>query len=47
MRAVRFKGFNDDDGEGPEGDAVIDSYRELPAALGLEAPDPQNGKRVR
>ena len=35
MRAVRFKGFNDDDGEGPEGDAVIDSYRDLPAALGL------------
>ena len=35
MRAVRFKGFNDDDSEGPEGDAVIDSYRDLPAALGL------------
>lgn len=35
MRAVRFRGFNDDQGEGPEGDAVIDSYGELPAALGL------------
>jgi len=35
MRTVRFKGFNDDDSEGPEGDAVIDRYEDLPAALGL------------
>jgi len=35
MRAVRFRGFNDDTGEGPEGDAVIDSYSELEVALGL------------
>jgi len=35
MRAVRFRGFNDDAGEGPEGDAVIDDYAELEAALGL------------
>jgi FMN phosphatase YigB (HAD superfamily) len=35
MRAVRFRGFNDDTGEGPEGDATIDSYAELEAALGL------------
>jgi putative hydrolase of the HAD superfamily len=36
MRSVRFRGFNDDAGEGPEGDATIDSYAELEAALGLE-----------
>ena len=35
MRAVRFRGFNDDIGEGPEGDATIDSYADLEAALGL------------
>jgi FMN phosphatase YigB (HAD superfamily) len=35
MRAVRYRGFNDDRGEGPEGDVVIDDYRELPGALGL------------
>lgn len=35
MRAVRFKGFNDDHSEGPEGDAVIDRYEDLPVALGL------------
>ena len=35
MRAVRFRGFNDDTGEGPEGDVAIDSYAELEAALGL------------
>ncbi len=35
MRAVRFRGYRDDEGEGPEGDAVIDDYRDLPAALGL------------
>jgi putative hydrolase of the HAD superfamily len=35
MRAVRFRGFNDDTGEGPEGDATIDSYAQLEAALGL------------
>ena len=35
MRAVRFRGFNDDTGEGPEGDAVIDSYSDLETALGL------------
>jgi FMN phosphatase YigB (HAD superfamily) len=35
MRAVRFRGFNDDTGEGPEGDVTIDSYAELEAALGL------------
>jgi putative hydrolase of the HAD superfamily len=46
MRAVRFRGFNDDDGEGPEGDAVIDDYRDLEAALGL-GPPAQKGKRVR
>jgi putative hydrolase of the HAD superfamily len=38
MRAVRFKGFNDDHSEGPEGDAVIDSYDDLSAALGLYPP---------
>jgi FMN phosphatase YigB (HAD superfamily) len=36
MRAVRFRGFNDDQGEGPEGDAVIDSYADLETALGLD-----------
>jgi FMN phosphatase YigB (HAD superfamily) len=35
MRAVRFRGFNDDTGEGPEGDATIASYADLEAALGL------------
>jgi len=35
MRAVRFRGFNDDPGEGPEGDAVIDDYADLERALGL------------
>jgi len=35
MHAVRFRGFNDDTGEGPEGDVVIDSYSDLEAALGL------------
>jgi putative hydrolase of the HAD superfamily len=35
MRAVRFRGYRDDEGEGPEGDAVIDDYRDLPSALGL------------
>jgi putative hydrolase of the HAD superfamily len=35
MHAVRFRGFNDDTGEGPEGDVVINSYLELEAALGL------------
>ncbi len=35
MRAVRFRGFNDDTGEGPEGDVAIDSYADLDAALGL------------
>jgi FMN phosphatase YigB (HAD superfamily) len=35
MRAVRFRGFNDDSGEGPEGDATIDSYADLETALGL------------
>ena len=35
MRAVRFRGFNDDAGEGPEGDAVIDDYANLEEALGL------------
>jgi len=35
MRAVRFRGFNDDTGGGPEGDVAIDSYAELEAALGL------------
>jgi FMN phosphatase YigB (HAD superfamily) len=35
MRAVRFRGFNDDTGEGPEGDVAIDSYADLEAALGL------------
>jgi FMN phosphatase YigB (HAD superfamily) len=35
MRAVRMRGFNDDDGEGPEGDAVIDDYADLERALGL------------
>jgi len=35
MRAVRFRGFNDDTGDGPEGDVAIDSYAELEAALGL------------
>jgi putative hydrolase of the HAD superfamily len=38
MRAVRFRGFNDDDSAGPEGDAVIDRYEDLPAALGLRPP---------
>ena len=33
MRAVRFRGFNDDTGEGPEGDATIDGYDELETAL--------------
>ena len=37
MRSVRFRGFNDDTGDGPEGDATIDSYDELEAALGLPA----------
>jgi putative hydrolase of the HAD superfamily len=36
MRSVRFKGFNDDMDEGPEADAVIDNYDQLPEALGLE-----------
>jgi putative hydrolase of the HAD superfamily len=44
MRAVRFQGFNDDTGEGPEGDVTIDSYTDLEAALGLPR---QKGKRVR
>jgi FMN phosphatase YigB (HAD superfamily) len=35
MRAVRFRGFNDDTGEGPEGDVAIDSYEDLEGALGL------------
>ncbi|MDQ6919901.1 MAG: HAD family hydrolase [Candidatus Dormibacteraeota bacterium] len=35
MRAVRFRGFNDDTGEGPEGDVAIDSYTDLDAALGF------------
>jgi putative hydrolase of the HAD superfamily len=35
MRAVRFRGFNDDTGEGPEGDVAIESYDHLEAALGL------------
>jgi len=35
MRAVRMRGFNDDQGEGPEGDAVIDDYADLERALGL------------
>ncbi len=35
MRAVRFRGFNDDTGEGPDGHATIDTYEELEAALGL------------
>jgi putative hydrolase of the HAD superfamily len=35
MRAVRFRGFNDDTGEGPEGDVAIDSYADLETALGL------------
>ena len=35
MRAVRFRGFTDDTGEGPEGDVAIDSYLDLEAALGL------------
>lgn len=35
MRAVRMRGFNDDPGEGPEGDAVIDDYADLERALGL------------
>jgi FMN phosphatase YigB (HAD superfamily) len=37
MRAVRMRGFNDDQGEGPEGDAVIDDYADLERALGLNA----------
>lgn len=40
MRAVRFRGFNDDQGEGPEGDAVIDDYADLEAALGLPRREP-------
>jgi len=35
MRAVRFRGFNDDTGEGPEGDVAIDSYSDLEVALGF------------
>ena len=35
MRTVRFRGFNDDSGEGPEADAVIDDYAGLEQALGL------------
>lgn len=38
MRAVRFRGFNDDTGEGPEGDVAIDSYADLEEALGLAGP---------
>ena len=33
MRAVRFRGFNDDTGEGPDGHATIDAYDELETAL--------------
>jgi FMN phosphatase YigB (HAD superfamily) len=35
MRAIRFRGFSDDAGEGPEGDLVLDDLAALPAALGL------------
>ena len=35
MRAVRFRGFNDDTGEGPDGHVTIDTYEDLEAALGL------------
>jgi FMN phosphatase YigB (HAD superfamily) len=35
MLAVRFAGVNDDQTELPEADAVIRSYTELPAVLGL------------
>jgi FMN phosphatase YigB (HAD superfamily) len=42
MRSVRFRGFNDDTGDGPEGDATIDDYEELEAALGI-APKTESG----
>lgn len=39
MRSVRFRGFNDDTGDGPDGDATIDSYEQLESALGLHDAD--------
>ena len=35
MRAIRFRGFSDDAGEGPEADLVLDDLATLPEALGL------------
>jgi FMN phosphatase YigB (HAD superfamily) len=35
MRAIRFRGFSDDTGDGPEADLVLDDLSGLPEALGL------------
>jgi len=36
MIAVRYTGFRDDEGDGPEADVVVASHEALPAALGLD-----------